>query len=247
MKTSTLIEKRFLDLADEQQAAHLARFFKTGPGEYGFGDKFLGIRVPVTRSIVKEYRDSVQLDDCNDLVKSEWHEIRLAGFLLYIELYLKAKKERNEEQQMKILCSYMLHITYGNNWDLVDLVAPKLLGDYLLHHPDEEAILYEMAERKATLWHRRAAIVATLAFIRKGKFDATFIIVGKSLPKSHDLIHKAAGWMLREIGKNGGRDRLMEFLEQNAPYMPRTMLRYAIEHFDENTRKHYMSLTRPKH
>ena len=234
------IEKLFLSLANPSQAQHLSRFFKTGEGEYGYGDKFLGIRVPETRSIVKKYKTAVSISDCISLIKSEWHEIRLAGFLLLIELYRSAKKHGNDAEIRNIVNTYIDHIPYSNNWDLVDLVCPYILGDWLVGHPEERGILYEFADRDDSLWHQRVAIVSTFALIRASSFDDTIRISKKFLTHNHDLIHKATGWMLREMGKRGGNSELLAFLEEHATSMPRTALRYSIERFPEPLRQYYL-------
>lgn len=228
-------------LYDAKQSSHLARFFKTGKGEYGEGDKFLGIKVPVTRNIVKKYKHEICLKDIEKLIGSEWHEIRLSGFLLLIELYKLNLKERDFEQVQKSVNFYLDNLDRGNNWDLVDLVSEHILGDWILRNPHEEKILIDLADKKGYLWHQRVAIVSTLTFIRAGKFDITFQIAEKFLSHRHDLIHKATGWMLREIGKRGGKNELVKFLEKYKSEMPRTMLRYAIERFPEEERRLFMS------
>lgn len=234
------ITQRFLSISDSNEAKHLARFFKTGVGEYGYGDKFLGVRVPVTRSIVKEYKNNVDIENCVKLIKSEWHEIRLCGFLLLIELYRKAKKNENKSGAEEIVRVYINHIPYGNNWDLVDLVSGYILGDWLVDHPTERYLLDEFAGMEKSLWHQRVAIVATFALIRQGQYADTIRIAKKYLSHKHDLIHKATGWMLREMGKRGGHEELITFLDAYAPRMPRTTLRYSIERFPEELRKHYL-------
>lgn len=229
----------FLSMGDPKESRHLARFFKTGEGEYGFGDRFLGIRVPVTRGVVKKFKNSVDIENCLNLITSEWHEIRLAGFLLLIELYRKAKKLVDFTTVEEIVESYIRHISFGNNWDLVDLVCPNILGDWLLDNPNKRDILDELAEMES-LWHQRVAIVSTFALIRAGEFADTIRISKKFLSHKHVLIHKATGWMLREMGKRGGHDELISFLDEYATVMPRTALRYAIERFPEDLRQHYL-------
>ncbi len=236
------IEDLMIGMKDESKAKHLMGFFKCAPGQYGYGDKFLGIKVPETRAIVKEYRPHVSLDDTVELVKSEWHEVRLAGFLFMIELYKKAVKTQNNSAIEKIIRSYIDLIQYGNNWDLVDLVAPKILGEYLVSHPDKRMVLDEFSERCDSLWHQRVAIVATWALICNGIYDETLRLSQKYLSHSHDLIHKASGWMLREMGKRGGGELLKSFLDSFATKMPRTMLRYAIERLPEQERQYYLHL-----
>lgn len=224
-------------MRDGVQAAHLMRFFKTGKGEYGEGDRFLGIRVPATRAIVKEWKNKVCLEDISPLIDSQWHEIRLAGFLLLIELYKKAKKHNAEQA---IVDFYIASLNLGNNWDLVDLVAPKILGDYLIDRPEKREILYSLASMEGQLWHQRVAIVATWTLIREHQFNDALTLCEGLMTHSHDLIHKACGWMLREVGKRGGMHRLEDFLDRHAARMPRTMLRYAIEKMTEEKRRYYM-------
>lgn len=233
---SSQIISEMTALANEAQARHLMRFFKTGKGEYGEGDRFLGLKVPQTRAIVKKYRKDVDLADIAPLLDSEYHEIRLAGFLLLIELYKRTKRSR------QVVDYYLNVIERGNNWDLVDLVAPKLLGDWLVHYPEEREILDRLAEMDGQLWHQRVAIVATYALISNGEFDCTLRIACALLCHPHDLIHKATGWMLRETGKHGGLPQLLDFLDRYAPIMPRTALRYSLEHFPADLRHHYLSL-----
>lgn len=234
------IRNRFLAMENREEAEHLARFFKTGEGEYGFGDKYLGVRVPVTRSIVKEYKNLIDAAGCVSLIKSEWHEIRLAGFLLLIEIYRKAKKQKDYKSANEIVSLYIENISYGNNWDLVDLVCSSILGDWLIDHPQERQILDKFAEMDASLWHQRVAMVATFSLIRAGQYADTLRIAEKYLTHKHDLIHKATGWMLREMGKRGGYNELLKFLDQYAHIMPRTALRYSIERFPEALRQHYL-------
>lgn len=225
---------------DEHQSNHLARFFKTGKGEYGEGDKFLGIKVPFTREIVKKYRKDISLEDIENLILSEWHEIRLAGFLLLIELYKDSIQSKNFGKGEQFINFYISNIEKGNNWDLVDLVSPNILGDWIQRNSGCEEILITLATRQGYIWDQRVAIVSTLTLIRAGKYDLTFQIAEKFLTHPHDLIHKATGWMLREVGKKGGKEELVNFLEKYKSLMPRTMLRYAIEKFPEKERRYFM-------
>ena len=234
------ITGRFLQIADSDKAQHLSRFFKTGEGEYGYGDKFLGICVPQTRRLVKEFKTEADVECCIKLIHSEWHEIRLGGFLLLIELYRKAKKSKDVSTTEKIVNIYLEHIDYGNNWDLVDLVCAHILGDWLIDHPQQRTVLDELSEPGRSLWHQRVAIVTTLALIRAGQFADTIRLSKKLLSHKHDLIHKATGWMLREMGKRGGYDELISFLDSYATIMPRTALRYSIERLPENLRQYYL-------
>lgn len=237
MNVAAEIIREMTGLYDEKQASHLSRFFKTGKGEYGEGDKFLGIKVPVTRCLVRKYRKDIGLDDVKKLLDSEWHEIRLAGFLLLLEIYRDAVKNHNLDIEKSYVEFYLTNLHKGNNWDLVDLVSEYILGDWIYRYPQDESILYELADKEGCLWHQRVAIVSTLELIRKGNYEPTFRIAEKYISHGHDLIHKATGWMLREIGKRGGKESLVEFLNRHKSVMPRTMLRYAIERFPEEERK----------
>ena len=239
--TSNKVIKEMVSLYDEKQSKHLARFFKTGKGQYGEGDKFLGIKVPVTRALIKTYVKDISLDDIEKLISSEFHEIRLAGFLLLLELYKNNLKIKDFENAEKLVQFYLANIDKGNNWDLVDLISPNILGDWIIRNPEYEKVLDNLAERREELWHQRVAIVSTFNLIKSGKFDLTFRIAEKFLNHPHDLIHKATGWMLREVGKRGGKDDLIKFLEKYKLCMPRTMLRYAIEKFSKEEKKYFMS------
>lgn len=228
--------------ANEAQAQHLMRFFKTGKGQYGEGDKFLGIRVPQVRAVVKDHRKDVSLEDVDVLLDSQYHEVRLAGFLLLIEIYNRAKKRKDEAAQQGIVDYYLSKIDRGNNWDLVDMVAPKILGDWIVNHPEDSTLLDQLADMDGKLWHQRVAMVANWMIIRSDEYSHTFRIAEKLLHHHHDLIHKAVGWMLREVGKHGGKAELLQFLDKYAAEMPRTMLRYSIEHFSSEERQYYMNM-----
>jgi 3-methyladenine DNA glycosylase AlkD len=218
-------------VANEAKAKHLQRFFKTGAGQYGEGDVFLGIVVPVTRSIAKANLHT-PLPELDILIKSKYHEARLCAILIVTERCKKTTgKERNELYQF-----YLNHTNYVNNWDLVDLSCPTVAGEYLVDK--ERGILYEMAE-KQHLWEQRIAIVSTFAFIRRNDFGDTFALSKKLINHPHDLIHKAVGWMLREVGKRD-REILTDFLEDYATRLPRTALRYAIEHYSEPERQYFL-------
>lgn len=239
------IAARLVAMGDEAKARHLMRFFKTGPGQYGEGDRFLGVTVPGVRAIVREYCREVTVDDVMALTASPWHEVRLAGFLSLTEIYERLCRQHSESAARAVVEMYLSLVERGNNWDLVDLVAPKILGHRLVGHPAERHLLGRLAAMDGHLWHQRVAIVATWALIRAGEYDDTLSLARALLRHPHDLIHKAVGWMLREVGKRGGHDELRLFLDDNAAEMPRTMLRYAIERLDEPVRRHYMSLGRP--
>lgn len=213
------------------QAKILQRFFKTGKGEYGEGDIFYGIKVPVTRKIAKKYND-LSFTDLKILLSSKVHEERLAAGLIMVEKFNKA----DEEQKQKIFNFYLNNRKGINNWDLVDLTAPKIVGNYLMERAKN--ILFELAQSE-NIWDRRISIISTLTFIKKNRFDETLKIAQLLLNDKHDLIHKAVGWMLREIGKVN-KEVEMEFLMKYYKRMPRTMLRYAIERFPEKKRKQFL-------
>ena len=219
-------------LANDERAQHAMRFFKTGVGEYGEGDKFLGIRVPVIRLEVKKYKDA-SLSTAEKLLKSEYHEIRLFALLLLVSRYSNG----NVVEQTRIYQLYLSNTLYINNWDLVDSSAPYIIGAHL--NDKDKSILYELA-KSTSLWERRIAILATFYFIRKNKFGDVLRIAEQLLNDPENLIHKAVGWMLRETGK---RDMATEvaFLKRHYQQMPRTMLRYAIEKFSKAERHKYLT------
>ena len=237
--------------ADPAQVAGLARFFKTGPGQYGFGDEFLGIKVPVTRSVVRECWQEVSLEELEECVSSEYHEVRLAGLLALVEVFKHCHAER---QRSIFIDFYLAHTAYINNWDLVDLSCYPLLGEWLLDSSDR-SLLYSLAREGKTIWEQRIGIVSTMTFVRHGQLEDTFAIADILLHHPHDLIHKAVGWLLREAGKKDKAalenylchpERLSchpERSEGSPRYrvMPRTMLRYAIEKFPEAERQHYLA------
>ena len=218
--------------ADESQVAGLSRFFKTGPGQYGEGDKFLGIKVPVTREVVKTCWRQTNREDLEECVTSEYHEVRLAALLTLVELFKHNKKQRQEYVDF-----YLAHTAYINNWDLVDLSCYPLLGVWLLDK--DRSLLYDLARNGKTLWEQRIGIVSTMTFIRNGQLADTFAIADILLHHPHDLIHKAVGWLLREAGKRD-KQALINYLEPRYKEMPRTMLRYAIEKFPEEERQVYL-------
>ena len=222
-------------VADARQREVLMGFFKTGRGQYGEGDRFLGVKVPVTRAIVKAHWAECLDADVDALVKSPYHEARLAGLLVLLHRYRAAKA--NESERGKVVEAYLGYRRYINNWDLVDLTCYEILGDWYLTHDRDP--LREMARHGETIWVRRISIVTTMQFIRHGDFKTTLEIAQILLDHPHDLIHKAVGWMLREVGK---RDRgvLEGFLGPRCRTMPRTMLRYAIEKFPERLRQKYL-------
>lgn len=219
-------------VADPEKAKHLQRFFKTGKGQYAEGDVFLGIVVPLTRDIVKQ-SPALPLTEIQQLINSEYHEARLAGFLFLVKQFKKATESGREE----IFDFYLHNARRANNWDLVDVTCRDVIGLYLLDKADRSA-LYRLAGSD-NLWEQRIAIVATWTFIKHRQFDDTLALAEKLLHHPHDLMHKAVGWMLREVGKKD-KAPLCEFLERHHKTMPRTMLRYAIEHFTPETRARFM-------
>jgi 3-methyladenine DNA glycosylase AlkD len=222
-------------LADPAKAQALSRYFKTGRGEYGEGDVFLGIMVPQTRQVARRYAD-IPLEEVRELLSSAIHEERLAGLLILVDKYRKAKG--NEAGRKRIFDFYLANTQGVNNWDLVDLSTPEIISGYLLEHVEERAVLHRLA-RSRNIWERRIAIMGTFRFIKERQFGDALKIAEMLLDDRHDLIHKAVGWMLREIGK---RDQAAEerFLKKHHRTMPRTMLRYAIEKFDGKKRSFYM-------
>ena len=232
-----ILLEEIMQHADPSQVEGLMRFFKTAPGQYGYGDKFLGIKVPVTRSVVKECWSKVDFDNLEECVTSQYHEVRLAALLALIELFSHAKK--NPELQKKCVDFYLAHTGYINNWDLVDLTCYPLLGTWLLDK--DRTLLYDLARSGKTMWEQRIGMVSTMQFIRHGQTDDTYAIADILIGHKHDLIHKAVGWLLREAGKRD-TDKLKAWLEPRCHAMPRTMLRYAIEKLPETDRRYFMAL-----
>ena len=230
--TTHEIIKQLRKLADPERAAHSARFFKTEPGEYGEGDKFLGVRVPEIRAQIKKY-EKVSLAEIQALLMSEFHEVRLFALLLLVRQFAKA-----DDHVKALIFDFYLNNTHRiNNWDLVDSSASQIVGNYLADK--DKQVLYKLV-RSINLWERRIAIIATFQFIRDNRFEDSLKLAQHLLKDKEDLIHKAVGWMLREIGK---RDVDVEknFLQHHYKNMPRIMLRYAIEKFPEQERKQYLS------
>ena len=225
------IRKEISKQKNPTQAINLQRFFKTGNGEYGEGDVFYGIKVPVQRTIAVRFKELV-LDDLKTLISSKVHEERLIAAFILVEQFKKA-----DDKKRKIIFDFYIKNRKGiNNWDLVDLSAPKIVGEYLIDK--EKDLLYKFANSK-DLWEKRIAIISTQTFIKQHWFEDTLKISEILFQDKHDLIHKAVGWMLREIGN---RDIITEeeFLKEHYKSMPRTMLRYAIEKFPEKKRKAYL-------
>lgn len=212
-----------------ERANNLSRFFKTKPGEYGEGDKFLGIKVPDQRFVAKKYYKEISFEDLQQLLNSDIHEYRLTALIMLVYKYKNNKKE--------VYDFYLKNFKNINNWDLVDLTAPNIIGDYLLDK--DRKILYTFAN-STHLWTKRIAILSTFTFIKNKDYKDSINIAEILLNDKHDLIHKAVGWMLRELGKRD--EKLLEqFLNKNYKKMPRTMLRYSIEKFPEEKRKYYLA------
>ncbi len=222
------------------QVEGLSRFFKTGKGQYGEGDKFLGIKVPVTRQVVKQCWKETSFDDLETCIRSEYHEMRLAALLTLVQIFKHAKKDKALQQQC--VDFYLSHTQYINNWDLVDLSCYDLLGYWLLDK--DRTLLYDLARDGKTIWEQRIGMVSTMLFIRHGQLDDTYAIAEIFLTKPqplHDLLQKAVGWLLREAGKRD-EQRLKDWLSTRYKSMPRTMLRYAIEKLSEEERRNFMAL-----
>lgn len=224
-------------MASESDAVFLQRFFRTGPGEYGQGDRFLGVRVPATRKLVRQFED-VPIDLVTELLHSEWHEERLLALLLMVRKYAKG----NAEEKQGLHDLYLANTRYINNWDLVDSSAEHIVGPHLAGDKNAAKVLGKLARSKS-LWERRIAMLSTFHFIKKDEFDIAVKIAGQLISDKEDLIHKASGWMLREAG-NRNVNVLIEFLDEHVHDMPRTMLRYAIEKLPEKKRLTYLKAKR---
>ncbi len=229
------VERRLKALADPARAAALQRFFKTGPGEYGEGDRFIGLTMPQARQLTKEYAE-LPLDEVEKLLESPWHEARTLAVVIMANRYGKA----DARQRAAICRLYLRRTDRINNWDLVDISAPHVVGEHLATR--SRASLRRLARSKL-LWDRRVAIIATAAFIRRNEFADTLEIARMLFGDEHDLIHKAVGWMLREVGKRDERT-LRAFLDRHAGEMPRTALRYSLERLSPALRRHYMQQPR---
>lgn len=228
--------KKAKSLYSPERAEHSKYFFKTGPGQYGEGDIFLGLSVPEMRTLAKECGD-LPFTDVAILLADKIHELRLIGLTVLVEKYQKAKTDAKR----KIIYNfYVKHRAAANNWDLVDLSVYKIMGDYLVRNPKERTILYKLIKSK-NMWERRLAMVSTMAFIRQGESEDVLKLAESLLADKEDLMHKASGWMLRELGKRD-EQKLCEFLDKNIKRMPRTMLRYAIERFEESKRLKYLKI-----
>ena len=229
--TASFVLNELLSVANPEKARFLQRFFKTGPGQYAEGDVFLGLVVPLTRSIAKTCK-ATPLPELQILMESEYHEARLCALLIVMEQFKKA----SGSERKALYEFYLRNASHINNWDLVDVTCPHVVGAYLLDK--DRSILYELAASD-NLWEQRIAMVSTVAFIRKREYTDTLALAERLMTHTHDLMHKAVGWMLREVGKKD-RDTLSDFLERNATQLPRTALRYAIEHYPEEQRQYFL-------
>ena len=250
--TSKQIIEHMTSLRNEKQRQVLMRFFKTAPGEYGYGDEFLGIRVPQTRAVAKDVSKGFPLSDIPELLMSRWHEVRLCGFLILVDQFERLATKRladNEKaigQRDEIITLYLQYAEQANNWDLVDLTAPKILGSWLLlptNLGDDDYKRHVLDELAASpcLWKQRMSIVCTWKTSQQGDPSWCLRYAELHLHHPHDLMHKAVGWMLREMGKRVSMDLLRDFLRQHAHDMPRTALRYAIEKMSDKERKMWLN------
>jgi len=240
-------------LRNEEQRRVLMGFFKTGVGEYGYGDEFLGLKVPQTREVVKAAKE-LALDEVPVLLMSKWHEVRLCGFLILVDRFEKLATKRllKDAEAMRrrdeIVAMYLQYAEQANNWDLVDLSAPKILGAWLMISSEGEGgekrqVVDELAASPC-LWKQRMSMVCTWKTSQMGDPSWCLRYAEKHLHHPHDLMHKAVGWMLREMGKRCSMDLLRDFLRQHAHEMPRTMLRYAIEKMSDNERERWLTESR---
>jgi 3-methyladenine DNA glycosylase AlkD len=242
MDSSTELVELFLKAANPEKARHLMRFFKTGIGQYGHGDQFLGLPVPLTRSLIKPFTEKFSLPQYSNLLDSPWHEIRLAALLLMVDSANRMLKQRDLPGLTKLVSLYDQRLERANNWDLIDLSVYNIMGAYWNcadTQPDERRRFLKQWAHSGNLWRERAAMVSTLALIRKGSLDDTFWLAEYFISHPHDLMHKASGWMLREAGKKN-LDALRGFLAKFHGHLPRTALRYAIERMEPAERKKWM-------
>lgn len=226
-------------LAEPKYVEQYQYFFKTGPGQYGEGDKFLGIRNPNVRSVVKEAWKQTSLSAAEQLCRCEWHEVRLCGLLILVEKMLKASKRRDEYEMREIWQTYISLHPYINNWDLVDLSAVKLVGAWLKMHPEETLMDEWIRLDDEHLWQRRIAMVSTWQGTRQDNHQVVFERASLLMDSRHDLLHKVAGWMLREVYIHGGKEQLEEFLAENVVRMPAVMLSYACEKMSDDMRSYW--------
>jgi len=234
MKLVDDIKQALEILSIPEKAEFFPKFFKTGKGEYGEGDLFIGVSVPDQRSVAKEFYNKISLDELSKLLSSKIHEHRLTALLI---LVYKFEKTKDKIQQKEIIDFYLNHTKHINNWDLVDTSCYKILGRYCFE--DQDSKILEKLSNSKNIWEMRMAIVGTMHHIKKGQFELTKTFVLKNLKHPHDLMHKANGWLLREMGKMNETE-LLDFLNLHYKEMPRTCLRYAIEKLDGELRQDYL-------
>ena len=233
MTESKQLQHELQNMADEKKAKHLSQFFKTGKGQYAEGDIFLGVNVPVNKSIVKKYYKDIKPEDIVFMLHSPLHEYRFAALQIMIMQYEKADKNKQNE----LVELYLNNLSGINNWDLVDCSAHKIIGAWSYEKQDVSQII--KLSDSHNLWQERIAVVASWAFIKQGQYDLTLNLAQKFINHEHDLMHKAVGWMLREVGKQNTKV-LTDFLDVYASKLPRTTLRYAIERFSKDEKEKYM-------
>ena len=234
MIVSNEIKQALTVLSIPEKAEFFPKFFKTGKGEYGEGDIFIGVTVPDQRKVAKEFYNKISLTELSELLSSKVHEHRLTALLI---LVMKFEKSKEKSQQKEIIDFYLSHLDFINNWDLVDTSCCKILGRYCFEN--QETKLLSDLSYSGNMWHKRMAIVGTMYHVKKGSFELTKKFAIRNLHHPHDLMHKANGWLLREMG-NKNETELLDFLNQHYKEMPRTSLRYAIEKLDENVRQDYL-------
>ncbi len=234
---STLIITQISNNSDDYRAQVYSSFFKTGKGEYGEGDLFLGVTVPVLRQIAKQYYKIMDLEDIQLLLENDYHEVRCCGVICLVYKYEKADIIDEKETLVEF---YLKNIKHLNNWDLIDISAPKILGKHILENYPARNLIIELA-KSDNIWSQRIAIMSTFPLIKSGIFEDFLLLANQFLKAEHDLIQKATGWMLREMGKADIAE-LIKFLDQHASIIPRTMLRYSIEKLPEKDRQYYLSL-----
>jgi len=234
MSISSEIKQALEILAIPEKAEFLPKFFKTGKGEYGEGDLFLGVIVPDQRKVAKEFYNKISIEELSELLSSKYHEHRLTALLMLI---LKFEKSKEKSQKKEIINFYLSHLDFINNWDLVDTSCYKILGRYCFGN-QEEKLLIDLSNSDK-MWEKRIAIVGTMHYIKKGSFELTKEFAERNLHHPHDLMQKANGWLLREMG-NKNEQELLDFLNLHYKEMPRTCLRYAIEKLDESLRQDYL-------
>ncbi|ASW75241.1 DNA alkylation repair protein [Chryseobacterium piperi] len=228
------IQEALAVLSIPEKAEFFPKYFKTGKGEYGEGDVFLGVKVPDQRSVAKEYYAKISLKELSELLSSKFHEHRLTALFILVAKFEKTKDPQAKEE---IVAFYLNHLEYVNNWDLVDSSCYKILGRYAFENQNED--LLRKLSVSEEMWHKRIAVVGTMHYVKKGSFRLTKELVTNNLKHPHDLMHKANGWLLREMGQKN-EEELIRYLNEYYKEMPRTSLRYAIEKLDEEVRQNYL-------